>query len=228
MDAAGTLVAVQQRSRVARVRATGFYFGNSRGTRMQHTGTHTQGQRRGAHAQSGKAWQSDYARQGADQALNLAELAIRGTSVLLDIQLAALRNAWQLQARSAAAFGVPDYSDFLRQAESGTQNLMSAGAEQMLASARQASHAIEELRDQFGQIVEQGTLQLSDEIRHGIEEMGQRAAEGIQTVKNLAQQGLPHNGHGQRRQAQHEAANESGTEQVSAAQRKQRKTTRRR
>jgi hypothetical protein len=200
---------------------------------MQHTGTHNQGQRRSAHAQSGNAWQSDFARNGADQALNLAELAIRGTSVLLDIQLAALRNAWQLQARSAAAFGVPDYSDFLRQAESGTQNLMSASAEQMLASARQASHAIDELRDQFGQIVEQGTMQLSDEIRHGIEEMGQRAAEGIQTVKNLAQQGLPHNGHGQqsqgqRRHAQHATASASGAEQVSAAQRKQRKTAKRR
>jgi len=195
---------------------------------MQYTRTHAQSHRQGAQTQSGNAWQGDLARNGADQALNLAELAIRGTSVLLDIQLAALRNAWQLQARSAAAFGVPDYSDFLRQAESGTQNLMSAGAEQMLASARQASHAIDELREQFGQIVEQGTMQLSDEIRHGIEELGQRAAEGIQTVKNLAQHGLPHNGHGQRRQAQHEAANEPGTEQVVAARRKQRKTTKRR
>ena len=192
---------------------------------MQHTGTHPHGQRRSAQEQSGKAWQSDFARNGADQALNLAELAIRGTSVLLDIQLAALRNAWQLQARSAAAFGVPDYSDFLRQAESGTQNLMSASAEQMLASARQASHAIDELRDQFGQIVEQGTLQLSDEIRHGIEEIGQRASEGIESVKNLAQQGLPHNGHAQRRHAR-AAANEP--EQVSTAQRKPRKSAKRR
>jgi uncharacterized phage infection (PIP) family protein YhgE len=195
---------------------------------MQHTGTHTQSQRRGAHAQSGKAGQSDYTRQAADQTLNLAELAIRGTSVLLDIQLAALRNAWQLQARSAAAFGAPDYSDFLRQAESGTQNLLSASAEQMLASARQASNAIDELRNQFGQIVEQGTLQLSDEIRHGIEEMGQRAVEGIQSVKQLAQQGLPHNGDGQRRPAQQEAANEPGTAKTSASPRKQRKTAKRR
>src|SRR5215475_4678314 len=46
-----------------------------------------------------------------DHTMNIAELAVRGTTMLFDIQMAALRSIWQMQARSAAALGAPDCSD---------------------------------------------------------------------------------------------------------------------
>src|SRR4051812_8023902 len=118
--------------------------------------------------------------RGAEQTMNMAELAVRGTTLLMDIQMAALRNIWHLQARSAAAFGIPDCSDLLRSTENGAQRLFSTSAEQMLTSARQATDAISEMQTQFGRMVEQETQQLTEELQHGIEEVSQRTQESLQ------------------------------------------------
>ena len=162
-------------------------------------------------AQPGGVHNGDASR-GAEQTLNMAELAVRGTTALFDIQLTALRGLWQLQARSAAAFGAPDYSDLLRSTENGTQRLLSTSAEQVLTSARQAADAITEMQSQFGRLIEQSAHQLTDEIQHGIEEISQRAQEGLHVVKEMAEQGL-HQSNGTGTAAQRHA-HEAGTEQV--------------
>ena len=142
--------------------------------------------------------------------MNIAELAIRGTSVMFDIQMSALRSIWHIQARSAAALGAPDCSDLVHFADTGTKRLISTIAEQLLTSAHQAREAITEMQTQFGRIVEQGTMQLTEEIRDGIEELSQRTQEGLQAVKEIAlqgaveseramQQGLCESGGGQQR-----------------------------
>jgi hypothetical protein len=142
--------------------------------------------------------------RGAEQTMNMAELAVRGTTLLLDIQMAALRNIWQLQARSAAALGVPDCSDLLRSTENGTHRLFSTSAEQILSSARQATGAISEMQAQFGRMIEQETQQLTEELQHGIEEVSQRTQESLQAVKEIAEQSLQQNGSGARSQQRSE------------------------
>jgi gas vesicle protein len=117
------------------------------------------------------------------------ELYVHGATVLADIQVAAIRNLWNIQARSATAFGAPDYSELLRFTDTGAKRLFTSNAEQLLSSARQASDTITELQRQFGRLVEQGSLQISEDIRQGMEELNQRTQEGLREVKDLAQQG---------------------------------------
>lgn len=159
-----------------------------------------------------------HSQRGAEQTMNMAELAVRGTTLLMDIQMAALRNIWHLQARSAAAFGVPDCSDLLRSAENGAQRLFSTSAEQMLTSARQATDAISEMQTQFGRMVEQETQQLTEELQHGIEEVSQRTQESLQAVKQMAEQSLQQNGSGARSQQRNET-DEPGYEQSAVSRR---------
>jgi hypothetical protein len=177
-------------------------------TQQQRRGGQQQGanqngadeQRRGS-SMHGNGYASQ---RGAEQTMNMAELAVRGTTLLMDIQMAALRNMWHLQARSAAAFGIPDCSDLLRSTENGAQRLFSTSAEQMLTSARQATDAISEMQTQFGRMVEQETQQLTEELQHGIEEVSQRTQESLQAVKQMAEQSLQQNGSGARRQQRNE------------------------
>src|SRR6266498_2714141 len=89
-----------------------------------------------------------------EHSMNMTELALRGTAVLFDIQMSAVRSLWQMQARNCAAFGAPDYSDLLRFTDTGAKWLISTGVEQILTSARQASDAITEVQRQFGRLVE--------------------------------------------------------------------------
>jgi len=150
-----------------------------------------QGQQAGQQGQQGQqAGQQGQSQRGSnvEHAVNLAEIAVRGTAVLFDIQTSALRSLLQLQARSVAAFGAPDYSDLLRYTDTGTKRLLSTGTEQVMNSVRQASDTITEVQRQFGRLVEQGTLQLTEDLRQGIQELSQRTQQGLQEVKNMAQE----------------------------------------
>jgi len=120
-----------------------------------------------------------------DNFMTFAEVAIRGTARLLDIELATMRTFWQIQARGAAAFGAPDYSDLIRQAESGAQRLLSTSTEQMLDGAHQAAETIREMQTQMGQIVEHGAIELTEEIRNGMQELGERSRQGAGAVREM-------------------------------------------
>jgi gas vesicle protein len=162
---------------------------------MYETQSSKQEPQRNIGSQGGR--QQDQSRQeqgyrqerNVEHSVNFAELTLRGTAVMFDIQLSALRGLLQLQARSAAAFGAPDYSDLLRFTDSSAKRLLTTGTEQVLNSVRQASDTITEVQRQFARLVEQGTMQITEEVRQGIEELNQRTQEGLQEVKSLAQQG---------------------------------------
>lgn len=130
----------------------------------------------------------DQQRRG-DYPVNVAELAVRGSSALFDIQLATLRSMWQFQARAAAALGGPDYSELLRSADDSARQLVSTGTEQLLNSTRQASETVTEIQRQIGRLVEQGSQQLTRDVRQGIEQVSQRAQQSLDEVKTLVREG---------------------------------------
>src|SRR5581483_11030805 len=153
-------------------------------------------------------------RRGAEQALNVAELSLRGANMLLDIQLGTLSSFWQMQARSAAAFGAPDCSDLLRLTRESAQRLMSTSAEQMLVCARRATDTLSEMQAQVGRIVEEGTQHLTDEIRSGVEELGERTQQGLATMSRVTRQNIEKAR--QMQNAQHDET-QGGREQESSA-----------
>jgi hypothetical protein len=133
--------------------------------------------------------QGNQSQRTGESAINMADIALRGTAVLFSIQLDAVRSLFEIQARSAAAFGVPDYSGLFRSTDGGASRLLAIGTDQMLSSARQANETISEMQRQFGRLIERRSQELSEEMRQSIEELNQRARESLEQVKQMVQEG---------------------------------------
>ncbi|HJU21900.1 MAG TPA: hypothetical protein VJ891_05275, partial [Casimicrobiaceae bacterium] len=89
-----------------------------RNRQQQGSGQSSQGrgmsQWHGGGSQSGRQQSQQGAAQplGTRQLQSMAEVAVRGTALLWDVQMETARNLWRTQARTAAMFGVPDCSQF--------------------------------------------------------------------------------------------------------------------
>lgn len=132
--------------------------------------------------------QQQNASQGLERSINMAEIALRGSSTLMDIQLSTLRNVAHIQARSAALFGLPDCSEIFNATDKLIQCQLSAATDQLLSSTRQISQAYADAQRQFGRAIEQGTTQLAQEIRQSVDEIGQRARQGMQEFSSNVEQ----------------------------------------
>ncbi|HEY3699986.1 MAG TPA: hypothetical protein VGK97_11675 [Spongiibacteraceae bacterium] len=131
--------------------------------------------------------QEQNASQGVERSINMAEIALRGSSTLIDIQLATLRNVAQVQARSAALFGLPDCSELFNATDKLVKTQLSAATDQLLSSTRQISQALSETQRQLGRVFQRGTTQLAEEVRKGVEEVGQRTRQSMQEFTDIAE-----------------------------------------
>jgi hypothetical protein len=127
------------------------------------------------------------AARGVERSINMAEIALRGSSTLIDLQLAAWRNVAQIQARGAAAFGLPDCSELFNASDKLVKSQLSAATDQLLSSTRQISQACAETQRQLGRIIQQGTTQLAEELRQGVEEVGKRTRQSMQELTDIAE-----------------------------------------
>jgi DNA anti-recombination protein RmuC len=130
-----------------------------------------------------------YAGRSAEQAVNLAEIFVRGTARMLELQGAAARTVLQTQGRSAALFGAPDWSVvFNGGGNEQFQNLFETGAEQAVRFLRIANETIQQFQSQLGVLIEQQTQQATEQMRHSIEEMARRSEQTIQQLTRLSGQ----------------------------------------
>jgi hypothetical protein len=95
---------------------------------------------------------------GGGRLHTMAEVALRGTALLWDLQMETARNLWRTQARTAAMLGIPDYSDLFKFGDERTRRLFTTSAEQVLNSARQARDTMVEMQRQIGRLAEQQTM----------------------------------------------------------------------
>jgi len=123
---------------------------------------------------------------GAQQLQSMAEVALRGTALLFDLQMETARNMMRTQARTAALLGAPDYSELFRLGDDRARRLFAASAEQMLNSARQARETVFEVQRQIGRLAEQQTIDIAEEMREQIEQMTRHTEAGLQEIKQIA------------------------------------------
>lgn len=125
----------------------------------------------------------------AQHAVNIASIFVHGTARMLDIQMAAARNFMQYQARGARAFGAPDFSEMFKGIDA---RFYEASAAQALNYIRQANEAISEMPSSIGELIQQQTEELSEQMRQGMEEVGslmqQGAQEGTQMIKEATRE----------------------------------------
>lgn len=130
--------------------------------------------------------QQDAGQFNGRQFQSMAEVALRGTALLWDLQMETARNLWRTQARTAALLGIPDCSDLFNIGDDRARRLFSASAEQVLNSARQARETVVEMQRQLGRIAEQQTIGITEEVRDQIQQMGRHTEQGLQEIKQMA------------------------------------------
>lgn len=179
--------------------------------------------------------QHDNGQSRARQFESMAEVALRGTALLWDLQMEAARNLWRTQARTAAMLGIPDCSELFHVGDDRARRLFSASSEQMLNSARQTRETVFEMQRQIGRLAEQQTIGITEEVRDQIEQIGQHTEQGLQEIRQMTASEVDHieamaqrNGEAHSRGAtpagEAQAATETGT--ASNAGRPQRETRR--
>jgi methyl-accepting chemotaxis protein len=127
--------------------------------------------------------------KGFGQHVNMMEITLRGTALLFDIQMEAARNLMHMQARSAAVFGAPDYSNLFQVGDERARRLFTTTTEQILSSTRQANETVAEVNRQVGQLMERQTAEITEEIEQGIQQLGRHTQEGLEQVRQVVQQG---------------------------------------
>ena len=123
---------------------------------------------------------------GARQFESMAEVALRGTALLWDLQMETARNLWRTQARTAAMLGVPDCSDLFDIGNPRARRLFGMGTEQMLNTARQARETIAEMQRQLGRIAEEQTIGITEDVRERIAEVSRHTEQGLQEIRGVA------------------------------------------
>jgi len=123
---------------------------------------------------------------GGRQFESMAEVAVRGTALLWDLQMETARNVWRTQARTAAMLGIPDCSEMFEIGDARARRLFSMGAEQVLNTARQARETVAEMQRQFGRIAEKQTIGMTEEVRDQIEQISRHTEQGLQEIRDIA------------------------------------------
>src|SRR5215213_7092948 len=86
-------------------------------------------------------------------AIALAEMAVRGVTQIYGLQMSAIRALTETHARSAAAFGFPDWTEWLRNgSEESLRQAAVSTAEQVIATARRTNEAITRLGGNFNEL----------------------------------------------------------------------------
>jgi hypothetical protein len=116
---------------------------------------------------------------------SMAELALRGTALLWDLQMETARNLWRTQARAAALLGIPDCSGLFDIDDDRARRLFTTGAEQLLNTARRTRETVVEMQRQFGRLAEQQTIGITEEVRDRIAQVGRHTEQGLQQIGQM-------------------------------------------
>lgn len=117
--------------------------------------------------------------------VSVTAVALRSMGQLYDINLAATRTVLQAQARTAAAFGWPDYSDLFSVADDRIKRVFSTGTEQLLETAQHAQETLGEVQRQVGRLVECQTVNLAENWQRGIEELGTQTEQSLSQLSEV-------------------------------------------
>ena len=132
----------------------------------------------------GQQQQQQYASGGQFQ--NIAEVALRGTALLFDLQLEATRNAWETQARGAALLGAPDFSNLFRIGDDRARRVFSASTEQLVNTMRRTADTVIAMQQEIGRLAEQQTIGMTDQMRQQIEQFGQQTQRGLEEIQQMS------------------------------------------
>jgi DNA anti-recombination protein RmuC len=118
---------------------------------------------------------------------NIADIFMQGAMRIVDMQTSAARVFLQTQGRSARMFGAPDWAQPLNGSSEQLSQLVTTGTEQALNLMRHTNETINEVQQQFGQLMQQQAAQLTQEMRNGLEEVSRRAEASLDQLRHTTE-----------------------------------------
>lgn len=113
------------------------------------------------------------------QPTQLAAITLRAATQVLDMNLAATRLMLQTQARAAAAFGLPDWSDWITAANERSRRLFETGTDQWLSTTERASDTARELQREMGRLIEAQSARAAEQWEQGLQQLGTQTQQGL-------------------------------------------------
>lgn len=128
-------------------------------------------------------------RAGSQFPAEVSAIAVRGVGQLFDMQMTAVRTVLQTQARTAAALGWPDCSDWFNGgSDDRLRRTLSSGTEQLVNTAQRTGEAVAEIQRQVGRVIESQAQTAAQSWQHGLEQLGSQADESLKQLRETARQ----------------------------------------
>lgn len=119
----------------------------------------------------------------------LAEMTLRSTQQLFDMQMTTVRTLMETQSRAAAAFGLPDCSDLFRArgSDERVRQALETGTQCLVETAQQTGAALAEIQRQVGKIAESQANTAAEQWQQGLEQLSERTSQSLQQLRETAQ-----------------------------------------
>ncbi len=128
--------------------------------------------------------------QATSHAAKLTEIAIRGAATLVDVQMQTARDIMSMQSRTFSVFGVPDFSALFGTTDERARRVFSEGAEELINTTRRTAETVAEVNRQFGRLIEQQAVKVSETMCAGFDELGRHAEQGLERTRTMVERGL--------------------------------------
>ena len=113
----------------------------------------------------------------------VAEVALRGSALIFDMQMDVLRSLWQAQARSAAMLGAPDFADLFRTDDHRARRMFSSGAEQVAQTLRQTTQAVLAVHREISRAAERQAIGIGEQMRQQFAEFGRETQRSLDELQ---------------------------------------------
>ena len=118
----------------------------------------------------------------------LTEMAVRGATQLYGLQMSTLRALSEAHARTAAAFGFPDWTEWLRNgSEESLRQATISTTQQVMETSRRTGDAVTRLGTNLRELLHAQTGAAAQQWQKAIEQFGAQTTESLERFREVAE-----------------------------------------
>jgi hypothetical protein len=127
-------------------------------------------------------------REPVQPAFALTEMAVRGATQIYCLQMSALRALSETHARTAAAFGFPDWTEWLRNgSEESLRQAAISTTQQVMETSRRTGEAVNRLGANLRELLQAQTGAAAQQWQRVIEQFGAQTTESLERFREVAE-----------------------------------------
>ena len=120
---------------------------------------------------------------------SFAEMAIRGANQFYKLQMNTMRALSETNARTASAFGIPNWSEWFQNgSEESLRQAIRDASEQVIATSRRTAEAVSQLQGQMHELMTAQSGAVTQQWQKVIEQVGTQMAQSLEGVRSIAEE----------------------------------------